>query len=188
MVGPLGDLRPDDGVVLDPEQLLARPVGIHELGQHAPGELRAYPALAEPDAEVDLLGPEVLGPHLPVHLVQVGQPARPAVGGRVQAGRPLRGRVAAVGDPQVHLGIGHPDAGQRHRQVGGERLALLPGHELVRDRRHPEVGPGVGLGQQDPVVEVPDRQSASLGSLGHRTARPLPGPVKAATSTPAMAV
>ena len=135
--------------------------GLLKAPDQAAGQLRADGPLAEPDPEVDLLRPEVLRPHVLVDLVQVLPPARAAVGRRVQAGRPLHHRVRPVRDPQVHLGVLHPDRGQRHGDVGRQRLALVRGGELVRDRRHPVVRPGVRVGQQHPVVEVSDRQAAA---------------------------
>ena len=140
-----------------PRARSARAVGVDEAPEQAAGQLRPHRPLAEPDPEVDLLGPEVLRPHVLVDLVQVLAPAGPAVGGGVQAGRPLHHRVRPVRDPQVHLGVLHPDRGQRHGDVGGERLALVGRGELVRHRRHPVVRPRVRVGQQHPVVEVPDR-------------------------------
>src|SRR5215475_348984 len=109
LLGPFGDLTAWDRLVLEAEQLLARLVSAAELGEHATAQLGAHATLAEPDPEVYLLGPEVLRPDLPVHLVQVRDPAWPTVRCRVQAGRPLSRWVAAVRDPQVHLGVGHPD-------------------------------------------------------------------------------
>ena len=156
LVGPAGDLGGGHRLVDQSEHLLGRPVGTGELGEQAAGQLRAHAALAEPHAQVDLLGPEVLGPDVPVHLLQVVEPARPAVRGGVQLGRPFGGRIRPLRDAQVHLGVGHPDRGQRHRDAGGQRLALGRGRELVRDGRHPVISPGVRLGQHDPVVEVPD--------------------------------
>ena len=76
-------------------------------------------------------------------------------------------------DPQVHLGVLHPDRGQRDGDVRGQRLPLLRGGELVRDRRDPVVRPGVGIGQQDAVIEVPDAQPG-LGSAGPPSPRARP--------------
>src|SRR5712692_10606180 len=87
VLGPLGDLAARDRVVLEPEQLLARTVSAAyaaELGERPAGQLGAHAALAQPDAQVDLLGPEILRPDLPVHLVQVVQPAGAAVRGGVE--------------------------------------------------------------------------------------------------------
>ena len=117
LLGPAGDLGGRHRLVGQAQRLLAGPVGAGELGEQAAGQLGAHAALAEPDAEVDLLGPEVLRPDVPVHLVQVVEPARTAVGGGVQPGRPLRRRVRPVRDAQVHLGVGHPDRGQRDRDA-----------------------------------------------------------------------
>ena len=161
LFGPLADLGRRHRLVVQAHGPLTSLVDVDELGQHSSRQLGSHTALAQPDAEVDLLLPEVLSPDVPVHLVQVIQPARPAVGGGIQAGRPFRGRVGAVRDPQVHLGLGHPDRGHRHRDVGGQRLPLGGRDELIRHRRQPEVRPGVGLRQQDPVVEVPDTDPAA---------------------------
>ena len=113
-------------------------------------------ALAEPDTEVDLLGPEILGPDVLVGLFQVLPPARAPVRRRIQPGRPRMRRVRPVRDAQVNLGVGHPDRGQRDGDVRGQRLAFLRGGELPRDQRNPVVGPGMVVGEQDPVIEVPD--------------------------------
>ena len=140
---------------------------------HPAAQLRAHAALAQPDAQVDLLGPEVLGPDVPVHLIQVVAPAGTAVGGGVQAGGPLRGRVGPVRDTQVDLGVRHPDRGQRDGDVGGQGLPLQRRGELVRQGRQPVVRPGVGLGEQDPVVEVAHRQPVALCRPGaHRPCLP----------------
>src|SRR5439155_13298534 len=101
-----GDLACADRVVVQAHGLLAGPVQVQELGDDPAGHLRAHAALAQPDAEVDLLGPEVLGPHVPVHLIEVVVPAGTAVGGGIQAGGPHVGRVGPVRDAQVHLGVG----------------------------------------------------------------------------------
>ena len=155
-VCPLGDLRPADRLVDEPEPTLAPVIRADELGQHPAGQLRPHAALAEPDTEVDLLGPEILGPDVLVGLFQVVPPARAPVRRRVQPGRPRVRRVRPVRDAQVNLGVGHPDRGQRDGDVRGQRLAFLRGGELPRDRRNPVVGPGMVVGEQDPVIEVPD--------------------------------
>ena len=161
LLGPLADLARGQRVLLGPAGALGGPERVAEVPEQAAGQLRPNRPLAQPDPEVDLLRPEVLRPHVLVDLVQVLAPARTAVGRRVQAGRPLHHRVRPVRDPQVHLGVLHPDRGQRHGDVGGQRLALVGGGELVRDRRHPVVRPRVRVGQQHPVVEVSDRQAAA---------------------------
>src|SRR5208283_6144831 len=97
---PLGDLRRADRLVTQPEPTLAMLIPAAELGKHAARQLRADAALAESDAEGDLLAPEVLGPDVLVGLLQVLPPARPSVGGRVQPGRPGVRRVGAVRDAQ----------------------------------------------------------------------------------------
>ncbi len=183
LLGPPRDLARRHGLVGEAQGFLAGPVGADELGEHPSRQLGAHAALAQPDAEVDLLRPEILGPHVLVHLVQVLRPARAAVGGGVQAGRPLGGRIGPVRDPQVHLGVRHPDGGQGHGDVGRQRLPFLWRGEFVRHRGQPVVGPRVSLGEQDPVVEVPDLQPAPArrlraahalsparlrGALGHR--------------------
>src|SRR5260370_334896 len=73
LLGPLRDLARADRLVVQAQGLLPGPVGVDELGKQPARQLGAHPALAKPDAQVDLLGPEVLGPDVPVHPVQVVQ-------------------------------------------------------------------------------------------------------------------
>ena len=111
--------------------------------------------------EIDLLGPEILGPDVLVGLLQVLSPAGAAVRRRVQPGRPRVRRVGPVRDPQVDLGIRHPDRGQRNGDVRRQRLPLLRGGELIGDRRDPVVRPGVRVGEQDAVIEIPDGKAGA---------------------------
>ena len=157
-LGPLADLRAADRLVDEPEPPLTAAVRGRELRQHPAGQLGAHAPLAEPDPQVDFLGPEILGPDVLVGLLQVLPPARAAVRRRVQARRPGVRRVRPVRDAQVDLGVRHPDRGQRDGDVRRQRLPLLRGGELVGDRGHPVVRPGVGVGQQNAVIEVPDAQ------------------------------
>ena len=159
MIGPAADLRGADRLIVEAHRLLTRPVGAEELGQHPAAQLGAHAALPQPDAQVDLFGPEVLRPHVAVHLIQVVAPARPAVRRGIQLGRPLGGRVGAVHDAQVDFGVRHPDRGQGDRDVGGQGLPVLWRGELVRLSGEPVVRPGVRLGEQDAVVEVAHGQA-----------------------------
>ncbi len=191
MVGPPVDLGIAQRLVVQAHRLPAGPVGVEELGEHAAGQLCAHAPLAEPHAQVDLLGPEVLGPHMPVHLVQVAAPAGTAVRGGVELRGPLRRRVGAVHDAQVHLGVRHPDRGQRHGDVGGQRFPVGRRDELIRLGGQPVVGPRVRLGQQDPVVEVAQGQPRAAPGPGTHVAAPCGragSTARAETSTPASAV
>ena len=167
LLRPLADLARRQRVLLRPcRGRPGGPVGVKQLPNRPSVSCARTDALAEPDPEVDLLGPEVLGPHVLVDLLQVLTPAGPAVGGGVESRRPLHRRVRPVRDPQVHLGVLHPDRREGHGDVGGERLALVWRGELVGHRRHPVVRPRVRVGEQHPVVEVPDGQAvASLRPL-----------------------
>ena len=191
LIRPAGDLAGRHRLVVEAHHLLARPVGVDELGEDPAGELGAHASLAQPHAQVDLFGPEVLRPHMPVHLVQVVPPARAVVRGGIEPGGPHRRWVGAVRDAQVHLGVGHPDGGERDSDVGGECLPLLGGDELVRLGGQAVVGPRVRLGEQDPVVEVADRQAAaSPGPCAHRDAlrRSSRSAARVSTRTPVSAV
>src|SRR5699024_11652810 len=157
LVGPAGQFPVVDGVVVDAQQLLGALVAGEDLGEQAqPG---AGGALPQAYPQVDLLGPKVLGPHVPVHLLVVVVPAGSAVGGVVQGGRPLGRRVGAVGHPQVYLGVVHADRRKGDGDVGGECLAFLGSGEFVGDGGQAEVGPGLAVAEQHAVVEVADRQS-----------------------------
>ncbi len=190
LLRPAGDLAGGHRLVVDAHRLLARPVHVYELGEHPAGELGAHSPLAEPHPQVDLFGPEVLGPDVPVHLVQVLLPARAVVRSGIEPGGPLRGRVRPVRDAQMHLGVGHPDGSERDGDVRGERLPLLRGDELIRLGRQPVVGPRVRLREQDAVVKVADGQPAtSLGPRAHcETLRRWRSAARVSTSTPARAV
>src|SRR5262249_56381478 len=98
------------GFVLEPQQLPAGLKGRAERAEQPAGELGAHATLTHSDAEVNLLGPEIFGPDLAVHLIEVLDPAWPAVGRGVQTSRPVSRRIAAMRDPKVHLRVGHPDA------------------------------------------------------------------------------
>ena len=156
VVGPLGDLWRADRLLVRPRPALAAHVYAAELRQHPARQLRSHAPLAEPDPQVDLLGPEVLGPDMLVGLLQVLPPARAVVRRRIQPGRPGLRRERAVRDPQMNLRIRHPDRGQRDSDVRRQRLPLLPGSELIRHRRDPVIRPRVRIGKQDAVIEIPD--------------------------------
>src|ERR1035441_2071568 len=57
---PPGDLSRADRLVLQAHRLLPRPVRTDELGEDAPRQLGSHAALTQPDAQVDLFGPEIL--------------------------------------------------------------------------------------------------------------------------------
>ena len=79
LVRPLTDLARGHGLVLDAKPSFCCPVSVQEMAEQAIGELRPHRPLAEPDPDVDLLGPEVLRPHVLVDLLQVLPPAGAAV-------------------------------------------------------------------------------------------------------------
>ena len=190
LIRPAGYLTAGHRLVIDAHGLLTSPVQVDELGEDATGKLGAHSPLAQPHTEVDLFGPEILRPHLPVHFVQVLAPARAIVRSGIEPGGPFRRRVRPVRDAQVHLGVGHPDRRQRDGDVRSERLPLLRGDELIRLGGQPVVGPRVRLSEQDAVVEVADGEPAtSLGPRAHLdTLRRWRSAARASTSTPASAV